>query len=52
MHIKLHEKSESGPKNLKKGYFQAKIGLFVVLTTMTNHTKTPKWFIFIKNSPF
>jgi hypothetical protein len=36
----LHEKSESGPKNLKKVYFQAQIGHFVVLTTMTSHTKT------------
>jgi hypothetical protein len=35
--VKLHEKSESGPKNLKKVYFQAQIGLFVVLTTMTAH---------------
>jgi hypothetical protein len=26
---KLHEESESGPKILKKVYFQAQIGLFV-----------------------
>jgi hypothetical protein len=36
----MHEKSESGEKNLKKVYFQAQIGLFVVWTTMTVHTKT------------
>jgi hypothetical protein len=38
--VKLHEKSESGPKILKKVHFQAQIGLFMVLTTMTSHTKT------------
>jgi hypothetical protein len=38
--VKLHEESESGEKNLKKVYFHAQIGLFVVLTTMTDHTKT------------
>jgi hypothetical protein len=38
--VKLHEESESGPKNLKKVYFQAQIGFFVVLATMINHTKT------------
>jgi hypothetical protein len=38
--VKLHEESESGPINFKKVYFQAQIGLFVVLTTMTSHTKT------------
>jgi hypothetical protein len=27
-------------KNLKKVYFQVQIGLFVVLTTITSHTKT------------
>jgi hypothetical protein len=37
---KLHDESESGPKNLKKVYFQAQIGLFVVLTTIINYTKT------------
>jgi hypothetical protein len=37
--VKLHEKSESGPKNLKKVYFQAQIGLFMALTTMASHTK-------------
>ena len=29
--VKLHEESESGPKSLKKVYFQAQIGLFGVL---------------------
>jgi hypothetical protein len=38
--VKLHEESESGPKIMKKVYFQAQNGLFVVLTTMTDHTKT------------
>jgi hypothetical protein len=30
---------ESGPKKLKKVHFQAQIGLFMVLTTLTGHTK-------------
>jgi hypothetical protein len=37
--VKLHEKSESGLKILKKVNFQAQIGLFVVLTTITSHAK-------------
>jgi hypothetical protein len=33
--VKLHEEPESGPKNLKEVYFQAQIGCFVVLTSIT-----------------